>query len=294
LAVGDRATNKREAVGARIKIQVPDAAYPRWFIQVIRLRHHSMLTVATYREDQYYFWTSRLPRSAIRIRRNLTDLSIHTGTHLGDFGTIDLDMTRNGHHDASVARCEKTHEPIFKIHRARGLVEGAVSLSPDLTGLPTEITTTRTRVRLDRVVITSNKCNSHHRRCYPGEALSISDGMNSAFTSLGFPGLDVLHETIDGEVRESWYSLTYDGSSDPITRTPTQLTVDAQALGPLLSGSVVLDKVAVSEPVRRGPCMVTRVSYAFASGSLDANFDAGIITLGGPSLEGTLRRYRRP
>jgi hypothetical protein len=40
--------------------------------------------------------------------------------------------------------------------------------------------------------------------------------------------------------------------------------------------------------------MVTKVSYVFASGSLDANFDAGIVTLSGPSLKATIKRHRRP
>jgi hypothetical protein len=293
LAVGDRATH-HEAVGARFKIRIPGEAYSRWFVEVVRLRNHSRLTVATYREEQYYFWTSWLPRSAVRLRRNLSGLSIHTGTQLGDFGSIELDMTHSGHHVASVERCPTTHEPIFKIRRARGLVEGAVSLSPDLTGLPTEITATKERVHLSRFLYTSNECTSRHRRCYPNEDLTVSDGDNRAFTGVGFPGLFFLHQTNSGGVKESWYTLTYDGSTDPITRTPSQLTLDAQDLGPLLGGSITFDKVESSEPVRRGPCMVTKVSYVFASGSLDANFDAGVVTLTGPSVEGTLRRSRRP
>jgi len=95
-------------------------------------------------------------------------------------------------------------------------------------------------------------------------------------------------------VHQIWYALAYDGSVDPVTRTPTQLTLDAQDYGPLLSGSVVFDKVGSTEPVKRGPCMVTRVSYEYASGSLDANFDAGVVSLTGPELEGTLRRFRKP
>lgn len=296
LALRHRAVHRREVMGARFKIRMAGEAYPRWDVDVVRFKNRSMITVATYREEQYYYWTSQLPRSAVRIRRNLTGLSIHTGTNLGDFGSIDLEMTHDGRHESTVERCEKSNELLFKIGRARGLVEGAVSLSPGLTGMPAEVATTRERVRLSRFSIMSNDCGGHSFGCYPQEELVIADGTNTnrVFTGIGFSGLFFIHETTDGDVRQTWYALAYDGSVDPVTRTPTQLTLDAQDYGPLLSGSVVFDKVGSTEPVRRGPCMVTKVSYQFASGSFDANFDAGIVTLTGPELEGTLRRYRRP
>lgn len=281
-------------MGARLTIRVPGETYAKWYIDATRLRNRSQVTVTTYRDEQYYFWTADLPRSAVRIRPNLSGLSIHTGTQLGDLGSIDLEMTHDGHHDASVERCEKSHEVLYKIRRARGRVDGTVALTPGLTGMPVEVAATRERVRLSRFLITSNECSSHHQRCFPNEDLEITDGANDLYAGVRYSWLALAHESADGNVVQTWYTQAFDRSVEAITRTPTQLTLDAQDFGPLLSGSLVFDKVGSTEPVRHGACVITEVSYAFASGSLDANFDAGLITLTGSDLEATLQRARRP
>ena len=244
-----------------------------------------------------YAWDRYVRSADVRVRRDLSDLSIHAGSSLGALGSIDVDLSSVSPPRRDIVRCPRTGKVLFASTEARGRVEGSISITPGLTGLSPEISATHARAYLGRVKFRTTPCPGQGSGCFARSELTAGDGATSVDVITPHrttdPFVTLTRSGVQGPLRTSWSLGVIASGSDFLSRTPTSLTFDAASLGPRLSGSLSFDLTGGSASAG-ARCSKHSEHYVWAAGTVSALFDAGQVDLTGTGVRARFTRSRRP
>jgi hypothetical protein len=288
--------------GASIRLKDPGSG-DQWYVHVLIQGRRTQLIVQAFSNEedssQSYSWDRYVRSGEVRVRRNLSDLSIHTGSSLGALGSVEVDLGSVARPRRDIVRCPRTGKVLFASTEARGRVEGAIKITPGLNGLSPEVSATHARVFLGRVKFRTSGCPGRGSRCFARSELSADDGETSvdvvtphgSFMTDSF--VTFMRNGVQGPLSTRWSLGVIANGSDLISRTPTSLTLDAAPLAPLLSGSLSFDLTGGSASAG-ARCSKRSEHYDWALGTLSATFDAGQVDLTGAGMRARFTRSRRP
>jgi hypothetical protein len=287
------------------EFRVPGSPY-HWSFSVSRARHGWALDVSGYEQglttSQDHDWEFHLPRGAVAIGRRLKSARVHTGTRLGAFGSIDLTFSSARPRKVHTFECGKPRRPLERDFRRTGTLRGTMDFTPNEGTLP-DLQLTHVLGTVRRSHFFRGNCNSGdggHRpqTCYPQQGVGVYDP--TQHTSIGVSQfghgspfeMDAFVQRRVGPALE-FHILGAESLSHLDHISSTGLTFDASTVSPAFSGSMVLEKGAVTTHVGRR-CRITRTREIWSSGTLTANLDSGSIDLTGSNLQGLVVDYARP
>jgi hypothetical protein len=238
---------------------------------------------------QAYAWDATLPSSDIHFGKNLRSISIHTGTDLGSYGSVDLRMTSATHRSQHTVICHKTGKKLATSSQARPAFTGAIDFRAGVPFLPPSIQESDARGSAFSVTRTGNHCprqHHHHSSCYPESQLEASDGRGDSFRASDFgDGIEVDRSTATGRVRAVSVAAVFTGRSS-LQRGHGAIHVVAPSGQPLIRGSLTFVRGDWGGVSIGAHCTTKSYGYDGYGGALVTTFDAGTLTLHGSSLTG--------
>ena len=296
---GRATTTPTSRVMGAFHVKSHDATYPDWFIGALRANGETYIAAGTGRDStdgfQEYEWIKQVPNADVIAGSRLLTFAIHTGTDLGSFGAIDMTFVPV-HGGTHRYRCPKTGKVLALDHHVQGFLSGTMSFFPGTTGLPTAIHATHPHGMLDRTVESGARCPHPFFGCLTGNEFVVSggDGVLRADPEYGFIEAETTSQ-VDGFTvyRIVYLFPEFPPGDNPVTLTPTDLTIDGDAAGDLFGGSVVFDRSGPSVK-RVGPrCQTVTTPFLWRAGALDVKFDTGTFTFTGADLDARLRTMGR-
>ena len=242
----------------------------------------------TYRYDegsnsnQTYIWQHHARTSALHVAANDRHARLLLAS---DLATATLRFDTGQQTKGQVFDCSNPFYPGEQVRSTLGRFRGSLAFTPQQSMFDANATSLRAGVATLTKV--RNCAVSRGRRCYSQRSFGFGDQFAASFSVSSFHG----SQTVDAfrvfgsspNYALEWIRWGPLGDP-PLTRTGSQITVDASAAGPFLSGQIAFDAAGAPVTSRFGHCPAQTTAYTWSSGNVGLNFDVGAADLTGPGL----------